>query len=239
MPGPRPTCDNRPIDSELVGFSGRILLALVLGGLIGLEREVDGHPAGFRTHTTVALGAALFGILSVDGFDRFVGERAATNVQVDVTRVASQVVVGIGFLGAGTIVKTRGAVRGLTTAASLWVVSAIGLAVGVTAYGAAVLTAVAVLVSLVALRAPRRWASTYLSSHRRTVTIRVEPDADVGALVSALHDLERVAVKSVSVRTTDDGRVLEADLKPEPGASLDTTLAGFADRPGVSGLEIL
>ena len=226
------------MDGETLGFAGRILLALVLGGLIGLEREVDGHPAGFRTHITVALGAALFGIVSVDGFDRFVGERASSNVQVDVTRVASQVVVGIGFLGAGTIVKNRGAVRGLTTAASLWVASAVGLAVGVTAYGAAVVTTVAVLVSLTALRIPQRKLLQYFSARRRTVSISLEAEADVGALVSALHGLPGVVVKSLSVRSVDSTPIVEADLEPGPGVSLDRDLAELADRDDVQGIEV-
>ncbi len=226
------------VEGDILGFSGRILLALVLGGLIGLEREVDGHPAGFRTHIAVALGAALFGIVSVDGFDRFVGERTSTNVQVDVTRVASQVVVGIGFLGAGTIVKNRGAVRGLTTAASLWVASAVGLAVGVTAYSAALVTTVAVLASLTALRVPQRKVLRYFSARRRTVSIRLESDADVGALVSALHDLPGVVVKSLSVRSVDSTRIVEADLKPGPGVSLDRDLAELADRDDVQDIEV-
>jgi putative Mg2+ transporter-C (MgtC) family protein len=226
------------VDGETLGFAGRILLALVLGGLIGLEREVDGHPAGFRTHIAVALGAALFGIVSVDGFDRFVGERAGTNVQVDVTRVASQVVVGIGFLGAGTIVKNRGGVRGLTTAASLWVASAVGLAVGVTAYGAAVVTTVAVLVSLTVLRVPQRKLLGYFSARRRTVSISLEPGADVGAVVSALHGLGGVVVKSLSVRNIDSTPVVEADVKPGPGVSLDRDLAELADREDVQGIEV-
>ena len=100
----------------------RLLIAAGLGGAIGLEREIKDQPAGLRTHLLVALGACLFTLISAYGFDGGVG--------TDVTRIASQVVVGIGFLGGGTILRHGGTVKGLTTAASLWIVAAIGLGVG-------------------------------------------------------------------------------------------------------------
>src|SRR5687768_17277673 len=115
----------------------RLLVAILLGAAIGAERETSDQPAGLRTHIAVCLGACLFGVVSTLGFDEFEAERATTNVQVDVTRVASQVVVGIGFLGAGVIFRQRTIVRNLTTAASLWVTSAIGLTAGVGDLGTA------------------------------------------------------------------------------------------------------
>ena len=99
----------------------RLLVAVLLGGLVGYERERQGKPAGLRTHAMVALGAALFTVVSLYGF----GETA------DTSRVAAMIVSGIGFLGAGAILHERGSVQGLTTAASLWVTAAIGIAVGV------------------------------------------------------------------------------------------------------------
>jgi putative Mg2+ transporter-C (MgtC) family protein len=227
------------LDADILGFAGRILLAALLGGLIGMEREVDGHPAGLRTHITVALGAALFGIISVDGFDRMVATRAETNVQVDVTRVASQVVVGIGFLGAGTIIKNDGAVRGLTTAASLWVASAVGLGVGVGAYGPAVLTAVALLAALVGLRFPRRWLRDYVSTRRRTVTLRLVPGADTGSILAALDRVQGVEVRNLTVRGDDEGgRVMEVELKPLPGGDVDALVASLTTYDGVDGVEV-
>src|ERR1051325_7394962 len=105
----------------------RLVLAVALGGLIGLEREVSDHPAGLRTHITLALGACLFGLLSAYGFAGLLADRNSNNFQVDPTRVASQIVVGVGFLGGGAILKSDAGVRGLTTAASLWATAAIGL----------------------------------------------------------------------------------------------------------------
>lgn len=83
----------------------RFLLAVALTGAIGVEREISAQPAGLRTHITLGLGAALFGLLSVHGFDAYVAGRNTNNYQIDVSRVASQVVVGVGFLGAGAILK--------------------------------------------------------------------------------------------------------------------------------------
>jgi putative Mg2+ transporter-C (MgtC) family protein len=109
----------------------RLLGATVLGGLVGVEREASDQPAGLRTHIAVAVGAALFGVISTLGFLEFDQLRANSTIQADVTRVASNVVVGIGFLGAGVIFRQGNNVRNLTTAASLWAVAAIGLACGV------------------------------------------------------------------------------------------------------------
>lgn len=98
----------------------QLLLASALGAVVGFERELHGRPAGLRTHILLSLGAALFGMVS----------RGITAPNVDPTRIAAQVVTGIGFIGAGTIIHLGGTVRGLTTAASIWTTAAIGLAVG-------------------------------------------------------------------------------------------------------------
>jgi putative Mg2+ transporter-C (MgtC) family protein len=111
----------------------------VLGAIIGFERELHRQPAGFRTHSLVALGAALFTIVSAYGF---------TGPLVDPTRIAAQIVSGIGFIGAGTILQHRGNIRGLTTAASLWSVAAIGTAAGA---GLMVMAVVGTMLILVVL----------------------------------------------------------------------------------------
>lgn len=105
----------------------RMLLALLLGGLIGLEREKRNQAAGLRTHMLVSLGASLVMLISVYGFPDL---SSSSQAQVDVARIAAQVVSGVGFLGAGTIIRNGMSVKGLTTAASLWVSAAIGLACG-------------------------------------------------------------------------------------------------------------
>ena len=109
-------------------FALRIFIAGMLGGAIGLEREYRAKEAGFRTHFLVSLGSALFMILSHSGFDFILQD--GNNVSLDPSRIASQVVTGIGFIGAGIIIFQKQVVHGLTTAAGLWVTSAIGLTCG-------------------------------------------------------------------------------------------------------------
>ncbi len=119
----------------------RLLIAAVAGGLIGFERERAEKPAGFRTHLLVCMGAALLTVSSVYGFSGL----------ADPSRVAAGVAVGVGFLGAGTIIRHEAGVIGLTTAASIWIVAAIGLAFGAGLY---LPGAVVMLITLVALRFP-------------------------------------------------------------------------------------
>lgn len=124
---------------------GRLLLALVLGSLIGWERERAQKPAGLRTNILICIGATLIADLSV----RVAATSAGTN---DAGRIAAQIISGVGFLGAGTIIQGRGSVTGLTTAATLWVVAAIGMAIGLGATTEAIGTTVLVLVALVPLQ---------------------------------------------------------------------------------------
>jgi putative Mg2+ transporter-C (MgtC) family protein len=131
----------------------RLTVGLVLGAAVGWERELQRMPAGFRTHALVGLGSAIFTVVSAFAFP---------GPMTDPTRIAAQIVTGVGFLGGGAILHYRGNVRGLTTAASLWAVSAIGMAAGAGLYVVAVGAAVLVVVTLVLLDrlesyARRRW----------------------------------------------------------------------------------
>ena len=132
-------------------FVLRLFVAALLGGVIGLEREYRAKEAGVRTHFLVALGSALFMIVSAYGFE---GAIASPEHRWDVSRVAAQVVSGIGFIGAGTIIfhKSENVVRGLTTAAGLWVTAAIGLACGGGLYILAIASTVLVLLGLEVFR---------------------------------------------------------------------------------------
>jgi putative Mg2+ transporter-C (MgtC) family protein len=216
----------------------RIAAALVLGGIIGLEREVRQQPAGLRTHIAVALGAALFGVVSVHGFDAYVQDRAASNYQVDVTRVASQVVVGIGFLGGGTILKHGASIRGLTTAASLWVTAAVGLAAGVGSLVAAAITTGALLLSLTGLRVPRRFIRDRLSRGRRTVLIQLGPGADPKGAVEQILALPDVTVRRISLRNGETGKIIEVDLGGPSRIDVSTLFAAIADRADVADVDI-
>ena len=127
-----------PLETQ-IDLGLRLALGLVLGAIIGFERELHRQPAGFRTHSLVSLGAALFTIVSAFGF---------RGDLVDPTRIAAQIVSGIGFIGAGTILQYRGHIRGLTTAASLWSVAAVGTAAGAGLYVLAMMATLLILVIL-------------------------------------------------------------------------------------------
>jgi len=124
-------------------LSVRLVLAAALGLAVGFEREIHGHPAGLRTHMLVAVGSALFTVLSAYGFGA-----GTAGAPIDPTRIAAQVVSGIGFLGAGAILKDGIVIRGLTTAASLWATSAVGMAAGAGEYIIAAVSTAVILVSL-------------------------------------------------------------------------------------------
>lgn len=152
-----------------------------MGAAIGLEREYHAKEAGLRTHLLVALGSCLFMILSIYGFDFMLGRE---HVSFDPSRIAAQVVTGIGFIGAGTIIFQKQVVRGLTTAAGLWVTAAIGLACGNGMYWVALIATVIVLVSLglINLYVP------YFSQKERQVTFLVE---DYTVLTEILESLRK------------------------------------------------
>ncbi|MBR3068033.1 MAG: MgtC/SapB family protein [Prevotella sp.] len=122
-----------------------IVIAALLGGAIGLEREYRSKEAGFRTHFLVGLGSGLFMVLSLYGFEDFVGIQG---IQRDPSRIAAQVVSGIGFIGAGCIIFQKNAVKGLTTAAGLWVTSAIGMTAGAGMYALSAVATALVLICL-------------------------------------------------------------------------------------------
>lgn len=133
---------------ELPIIVGRLVLAVFLCGLIGFEREINQHPAGFRTHLLVGVGSCLMMVLSLYGFEPFLQE---DNIRFDPARIPSYVISGIGFLGAGTILVKDSTVRGLTTAASIWVVAGLGLIIGAGLYSVAVFTTILILLILIAL----------------------------------------------------------------------------------------
>lgn len=179
------------------------MAATALGAAIGIEREYHAKEAGLRTHLLVALGSCLFMLLSAYGFDAVLGH---DHVSYDPSRIASQVVTGIGFIGAGTIILQKQVVRGLTTAAGLWVTAAIGLACGNGMYLIAAITTVIVLISLGLINV----FLPYFSQRDRNVTFQV---ADYETLTAVLDNLlrEKITVLNYEMHKDaeeNDGKML-------------------------------
>ena len=209
----------------------RLSLAAVLGGMIGFERELREREAGLRTHLLVALGSALFTIVGAYGFHEFL-DSGQSVVRADPTRIAAQIVTGIGFLGAGAIIRQGLSVRGLTTAATLWVVAAVGLAAGAGYYSAAVITTAVVLIALWPLR---------VMAYRILRRFRVEDGRLVVELPSGtppgelIDEIERVGARiaAIVVSQEADRRRLELDLSLPRGLGAPRVVALIADVPNV------
>jgi putative Mg2+ transporter-C (MgtC) family protein len=189
----------------------RLALAAALGGAVGVERELREREAGLRTHLLVALGSALFTIVSAYGFHAFLSSGASV-VRADPTRIAAQIVTGIGFLGAGAIIRQGFSVRGLTTAATLWVVAAIGLAVGAGYYSGALITTAIVLFSLYPLR-----LAAYRILHRfRPEDARLLVELPSGTSPGTVIDeVERggLRIESIDVSQEGDRRRVALDVR--------------------------
>jgi putative Mg2+ transporter-C (MgtC) family protein len=220
-----------PFITDFLGdheFVARILLALVLGGLIGVEREAHGRAAGLRTMILVCLGSASI-IVAFQRLYMAMPPDDSSVIRMDPARAAAGIITGIGFLGAGTILKSQEFILGLTTAASIWVVAAIGITVGLGQYGLAVLLTALVLLALVGLHQIR------IPSHRYAV-VRVEGEDDGGLfgrvegflarqkLTITDQGLEseparRNLVMRFVIRFRDPGlmKVVVADLRALPG----------------------
>ncbi|WP_116189296.1 MgtC/SapB family protein [Paenibacillus taihuensis] len=175
----------------------RLLCATGLGGLIGLEREWSNHAAGFRTHILVCIGSTVIMLLSIYGFSEFVLEG---NVRLDPARLAAQVISGIGFLGAGAIMRNGSSVSGLTTAASIWVVAAIGLCVGAGFYFVAAVATVFVLVSLFALnKLEKHWLHA-----KRVQEMLVKVNMQWGSVASIVSAIEGSGLSIYKLQTKLD-----------------------------------
>lgn len=199
------------METSYVELTIRLSLALLLGGAIGIEREYRAKEAGFRTHFLVALGSALFCLVSQYGF--------GVDLK-DSSRVAAQVVSGIGFLGAGTIIFQKNVVRGLTTAAGLWVTAAIGLACGTGMYVAATITTVMVLLGLEVLN--------LLIPQLGNITIELNFAAPSRDAVKQL--IKRIKTDGMEVhsyelkdRRTSQGEFLEVSLEIKAKRGLHTS----------------
>jgi putative Mg2+ transporter-C (MgtC) family protein len=197
----------------------RLLAAVALGAAVGAERELTGQTAGLRTHIAVCVGAALFGVVSTLGFLEFRDMRTGV-LRADVTRVASNVVVGVGFLGAGMIMKRHGEVANLTTAASIWTVAAIGLAAGVGDLGTAAVATVLTLGYLVTLRPVRRWLENVAASAHCTMAVTMAPGVNPDAVLARVDGVDGVSLRLRSVEKRDGRLVALVDIRGRPEAAV-------------------
>ncbi len=189
----------------------RLSLAAALGGAIGMERELRERQAGLRTHLVVCLGSALFTLVSAYGFREFLVSGGSL-VRTDPTRIAAQIVSGIGFLGAGAIIRQGLSVRGLTTAATLWLVAAIGMATGAGYYSAALFTTVGALLTLGPLR-----IAAYKIVHRYRpdvdrLLVEIPAGGSPGPVIEAI---ERSGghVRSLEIAQEGDRRSIAVDVE--------------------------
>jgi putative Mg2+ transporter-C (MgtC) family protein len=206
----------------------RLLFACALGGAVGLERELSGQGAGFRTHILVALGSALFTLVSAYAF---------LSSHVDPTRIAAQVVSGIGFLGAGAILRGGSGVRGLTTAASLWVVAALGVGAGAGFYAPTTLAAALALLSLWGLKGVRRRLRSEHGEKRLILAVTVEREVDLPGMVQRLRGdrgrVDRVHVEKEGLGT----RTITVGLRLPAGQPPEEVAARVGDMPGVRDVD--
>lgn len=197
----------------------RLLTAMVLGGLIGLERERSNHAAGFRTHILVCLGSALIMLLSAYGFADFVAE---ANVRVDPARLAAAVITGVGFLGAGTILFTGKSITGLTTAASIWVVAGIGLAVGAGFYFAAIISTVLVVLNLWVFNKVER---RYIQANKlHIITLSAVSSPVLIEKISDFMKEEKIVVRKMTVTDLD---INSSSYRSEMDRHVEVTLHVF------------
>lgn len=188
----------------------RVVLAAVLGGAIGAEREIREREAGLRTHLLVSVGAALFTLVSAYAWNDFAFS-LQSGVTLDPTRISAQIVTGIGFLGAGAIIRQGLSVRGLTTAATLWVVAAIGLASGAGYYWAAVVTTALVLVSLWPLRIAARELAVRIRPGEPRLFVELTTGGGAAPVLEALEGLD-VRIDAFRIDDDRDGRHVALDV---------------------------
>jgi putative Mg2+ transporter-C (MgtC) family protein len=213
----------------------RLALAAVLGGAIGVERELREREAGLRTHLLVAVGSALFTIVSAYGFHDFLTSGQSV-VRADPTRIAAQIVTGIGFLGAGAIIRQGLSIRGLTTAATLWVVAAVGLAAGAGYYSGAVITTALVLFALYPLRILAYRVVRRFRPEDGVLLVELPLGESPGLVID---EVERARVRLGSIELSQEGerRRLELDIALPPGTQVPALVARIADVPGVTGVR--
>ena len=211
----------------------RLSLAAGLGGVIGIERELRDRYAGLRTHLLVSVGSALFTLVSAYAWTGF---QFKGSVGYDPTRIAAQIVTGVGFLGAGAIIRQGVTVHGLTTAATLWAAAAIGMASAVGFYSAAVIATGVTLVVLYPLRVFEHRFLYRLRAGVAHVVIELRPGASVTPVLSFLAG-EKVGLAGVQIQDDAKHRTISADVELERDARIVEVVDGLLGLEGVIGAQ--
>lgn len=187
----------------------RIVLAIVIGGVVGFNREYENRPAGFRTHVLVCLGATVAALIQVQLGYYVVNEIAKTPnlsgiLSVDTGRVICQVISGVGFLGAGTIIRTKASVKGLTTAASIWAVACVGIAVGMGFYTISILSGIGIVIALVLLK---RFEYRFINK-LDVIKFKIEytEKAKVIKEINDTLEADEITIKNIEFINVDDRR---------------------------------
>lgn len=212
----------------------RLGLALVLGALVGFERERDEKAAGLRTHALVALGSSLFMIVSTFGFADILGTR---DVVLDPSRIAAQVVSGIGFLGAGTILLRKEIIRGLTTAAAVWVVAAIGLACGAGLLIEAALTTLLTIIVLALLQPLRQRLRRSPVARRLRIKVTVGEDALLSRVYDTCAEMG-TNIENIEVQAGNGKEKMEIECTSNEAARLARSLIALRTLPGIESISV-
>ena len=191
-------------DAEFVESVTKLMISLLLSGLIGFEREINKHSAGFRTHILVGVSSCLMMLLSVNGFQHLIENHQ--NIQFDPARIPSYVISGIGFLGAGTIIVHGGTIRGLTTAASIWAVAGLGLIVGIGMYKEAIVTTLIILISLVVLNKFEK--RLHRKSHHIVFEVKLSKEKNASTFLNRVQSFPiEIREFDISTESTDTTKI--------------------------------
>lgn len=215
----------------------RLVIAIVLGTLVGIDREIHEHSAGMRTIALVTLGCALFTIISAYGFLDLLG---TLHLTLDPTRIASYIVAGIGFLGAGTIFMSREGerIKGLTTAATIWVMAAVGIACGTGMLVEAAVTTALVMVVLVVFRFVEQLILPHKQANRQH--IEIETEEVTGQLIAAIYETcadSHVAIEKLRIHTSSGSDFIEMSCQADSPSTLGKAVGSLHAIAGVRAIH--
>lgn len=212
-------------------FLLRLILASLLGGVIGLERQIRAKEAGVRTHILIGIGSAMFMIVSKYGFYDVIEH---SHIGLDPSRIAAQVVTGVGFLGAGNILVQKQTIRGLTTAADVWVTAAIGLVIGSGMYEVGI---IGTIMALIVLEFFRQLSYRFLNRHLQ-LRMRIAAGTAQVVLAWLTEQGYRIQLRSLA-NDTSDCHVLTANVEYTEATSVNQILSSLKENPAIEEVSVV